>query len=100
MPRKAKEQKIDPSTFRVIIEHIPCRWSTVNFQTKDDALNYAHELSSVKVAWYGVYEINPKRDYLISVENKRLVPHNDKVVIIPKEESKESKPHRQKQRKK
>ena len=86
MPKKSKETKIEPSVFRVMEERVPFKFTTTDFQSKDEALNYVHELTSSTTAWYGVYELNPKVDYLISVENKRLIPHDDRIIVKPKED--------------
>lgn len=85
MPRKSKESKTEPSVFRVMEERVPFKFTTTDFQSKDEALNYVYELTSSTTAWYGVYELNPKVDRLIVVENKRLIPHDDTVIAKPKE---------------
>lgn len=89
MPKKAKEIKVEPSVFRVMVERKGFVNSHEDFSTKDDALNYAHDTlcNDANVAWYGVYELNPKVDYLISIEHKRLIPHDDKIIVKPKESS-------------
>lgn len=97
MARKSKEVKIEPSVFRVMVENIPWKWVTTDFSSKEEALQYAHDLSSDKVAQYIVYELSPKVEHLIYVEHKRLVPYDDRIVVTPKEDSK---PVKKRQRKK
>lgn len=81
MARKSKETKIEPSIFRAMIEQFPYKQITVDFTNKEEALEYVHSLTSDNTAWYGLYEISPKADFLISVEHNRLRPHN---ISIPK----------------
>lgn len=90
MARKSKETKVEPSVFRLMIEKFPYKQVTMDFADKEEALQYAHELTSENTAWYGLYEINPKADYLISVEHRRLRPHDDSIPEISK--SKASRP--------
>lgn len=87
MAKKAKEAKVEPSTFRVMIERKGFINSHEDFATKEEALTYAHDTlcNDKKVAWYGVYELSPKVDYLISIEHKRLISHDDKIIVKPKE---------------
>ena len=82
---RRKEVNNEPSTFRVMVTEFPYNHITVDFTTKEEALQYAHELTSENTAWYGVYELNPRCEYLISVEHKRLRPHDDVVVTKHKE---------------
>ena len=82
---RRKEVNNEPSTFRVMVTEFPYNHITVDFTTKEEALQYAHELTSENTAWYGVYELNPRCEYLISVEHKRLRPHDDVVVTKRKE---------------
>ena len=82
---RRKEVNNEPSTFRVMVTEFPYNHITVDFTTKEEALQYAHELTSENTAWYGVYELNPRCEYLISVEHKRLRPHDDVVVDKRKE---------------
>jgi len=86
MPRKSKETKVEPSVFRVMEERVPYKNITIDFDSKDEALEYVHSLTTSTTAWYGVYEINPRVDYLISVEHKRLIPHDDRIIARPKED--------------
>jgi len=86
MPRKSKNTKnVEPSIFRVMIERLPFNQSHIDFNSKEEALQYVHNLNDPIVAWYGVYEISPLSDYLIDIENKRLIPHDDRIIIKPKE---------------
>ena len=82
---RRKEVNNEPSTFRVMVTEFPYNHITVDFTTKEEALQYVHELTSENTAWYGVYELNPRCEYLISVEHKRLRPHDDVVVAKRKE---------------
>lgn len=82
---RRKEVNNEPSTFRVMVTEFPYNHITVDFTTKEEALQYAHELTSENTAWYGVYELNPRCEYLISVEHKRLRPYDDVVVTKRKE---------------
>ena len=70
------------------------------FQTKEEALDYANNLSSLLIEWYGIYELSPKVDYLISIEHKRLIPHDDKIIVKPKDDGVQQKLHKQRQKKK
>lgn len=81
MPRRSKNAKVEPSTYRVMIERQPFNHSHIDFASKDEALQYVHDLNDSSIAWYGVYEISPICDYLIHVENKRLIPHDDRIII-------------------
>ncbi len=81
MARKSKEIKVEPSIFRVMIEEFPYKQTSVDFNSKEKALEYVHSLTSDNTAWYGLYEISPKADFLISVEHNRLRSHN---ISIPK----------------
>ena len=85
---RRKEVSNEPSTFRVMVTEFPYNHITVDFTTKEEALQYAHELTSENTAWYGIYELNPRVEYLISVEHKRLRPHDD--TIIKKTKKKET----------
>lgn len=85
MARKLKETKIEPSVFRVMIEKLPYKNVTVDFTTKEAALEYADNLTNKDTAWYGVYEINPKSDRLICIKNNRLIPHDDTIPKISKD---------------
>lgn len=91
MARKSKETKVEPSVFRLMIEKFPYKQVTMDFADKEEALQYAHELTSENTAWYGLYEINPKADYLISVEHCRLRPHDDSIPEISKDNTKKRK---------
>ena len=82
---RRKEVNNEPSTFRVMVTEFPYNHITVDFTTKEEALQYAHELTSENTAWYGIYELNPRYEYLISVEHKRLRPYDDVVVTKRKE---------------
>ena len=82
---RRKEVNNEPSTFRVMVTEFPYNHITVDFTTKEEALQYANELTSENTAWYGIYELNPRSEYLISVEHKRLRPHDDTIIKKTKE---------------
>lgn len=46
----------------------------IDFPTKEEAMEYVNELNDPKIEWFGVYEIDEKRDTLKSVYQKRLIP--------------------------
>lgn len=96
---RRKEVNNEPSTFRVMVTEFPYNHITVDFTTKEEALQYAHELTSENTAWYGVYELNPRCEYLISVEHKRLRPHDDDVVVAKRKEREPVEQKRKAQRK-
>lgn len=91
MARKSKEIKVEPSIFRAMIEEFPYKQITVDFTNKEDALNYVHSLTSDNTAWYGLYEINPKAEFLILVEHNRLRPHDNSIPKISKDNTKKEK---------
>lgn len=91
MARKPKETKIEPSIFRAMIEKFPYKQITMDFTTKEEALEYVHTLTSEDTTWYGLYEVNPKVDYLISIEHRRLRPHDDTIPEISKDNTKKRK---------
>jgi hypothetical protein len=95
-----KTKKGEPSTYRGIMEKVPFKMTSMEFSERGTALQYVHELADNKTAWYGVYEINPVVNHLISIEQKRLIPHDDRIMIRPKETSDKPKLHRQNHRKK
>lgn len=82
--RKSKESTVEPSVFRVMIEQFPYKHVTIDFATKEEALDYVHSLTEKDTAFYGVYEISPIVDYLISIEHRRLRPHDDTAQKISK----------------
>ena len=82
---RRKEVNNEPSTFRVMVTEFPYNHITVDFTTKEEALQYAHELTSENTSWYGIYELNPRCEYLISVDHNRLRPYDDVVVTKRKE---------------
>lgn len=88
MARKSKETKIEPSVFRAMIEQFPYKQITMDFTNKEEALEYVHSLTSDDTAWYGLYEINPKADFLILVEHNRLRPHDISIPKISKDNTK------------
>lgn len=88
MARKSKEKNIEPSIFRVMIEKFPYKQITVDFSSKEEALEYAHALTSESTVWYGLYEVNPRVDRLIHIEHRRLRPHDDPVTDISKDNTK------------
>ena len=85
MGRHKKEEVMDPSIFRLMIEEYPYKQTTINFTNKEEALQYAHDLTSDNTAWYGLYEVRPDYYYLISIEHKRLRPHDNLLPVMQKE---------------
>ena len=77
MARKSKETNVEPSIFRAMVECFPYKQVTMDFSSKEEALEYVHSLTSESVVWYGLYEINPRVDRLIYIEHQRLRPHDD-----------------------
>ena len=100
MSRKSKETKIEPSIFRVMVEHFPYKQTHTDFFDKEEALQYAHSLVNKTTAWYGVYELNPLCNYLISVESNRLRPYDDTIHITPRSDESVSIKHRSRTRRK
>ena len=90
MARKLKEQNIEPSVFRVMIEKLPYKNITVDFTTKEDALEYADGLTNKDTAWYGIYEVSPKSDHLICIKHNRLIPHDEPPTKISKDNTKQT----------
>lgn len=90
MARKLKEPNIEPSIFRVMIEKLPYKNVTVDFTTKEAALEYADNLTNKDTAWYGVYEVNPKVNRLICIKHNRLRPHDDAIPKISKDNTKQT----------
>jgi len=82
---KRKESKIEQSTYRLMIEQFPYKHISIDFLDKDEALQHAHQLTNKDTAWYGLYEINPKADFLILVEHNRLRPHDNSIPKISKD---------------
>ena len=89
MARKLKEQNIEPSVFRVMIEKLPYKNITVDFTTKEAALEYTDNLTNKDTAWYGVYEISPKSNHLICIKHNRLIPHDERPTKISKDNTKQ-----------
>ena len=93
MPKANVTQK-EPIIYRVMIESKNGSMSTVEFSTKDEALNHVNTFTDKTVSWYGVYEVNPKSSNLIHITHKRLIPFNDFIpvkTIEKKSSSKENK---------
>jgi len=55
---------------------------TKEFESKDEALQYANELDDKDIEWYGIYEVSPYSPYLNTIVSKRLIPH-DLCYIVP-----------------
>lgn len=83
-----KKAPVDPSIFRFMCLRDGNTNYHKDFSTKEDALQYADELNDNKIEWYGIYEISPLKDYLISVDNKRLKPYKDNIIVKSKEDDK------------
>ena len=78
---RRKKQEVAPSIFRFMCIKTDGKNYTAEFQSKDEAIQYADSLYDTKMEWYGIYEINPKSDYLKAIVNKRIVPYNDLIPI-------------------
>lgn len=77
-----KSSKVEPSVFRFIcLREKSVANYHVDFTSKEDALDYIDKLNDSKIEWYGLYEINPKSDYLKAIVNKRIIPYNDLIPI-------------------
>lgn len=87
MARKIKEQNVEPSVFRVMVEKLPYKNITVDFATKEAALEYTDNLTNKDTSWYGVYEISPKSNRLICIKHNRLIPHDDTIPKISKDKT-------------
>lgn len=98
MSRKSKEIKVEPSIFRVMVEQFPYKQIHIDFSEKEEALQYVHGLTSDNAAWYGVYELNPRCSYLISVEHNRLRPYDDTIHVKPRSDESVSIKQRRKTR--
>lgn len=96
MAKKLKESNVEPSVFRVMMEKLPYKNTTVDFTTKEAALEYADNLTNKDTAWYGVYEINPKVNNLICIKHNRLIPHDDTIPNISKDNTKQVKQRKKK----
>lgn len=96
MAKKLKESNVEPSVFRVMMEKLPYKNTTVDFTTKESALEYADNLTNKDTAWYGVYEINPKVNNLICIKHNRLIPHDDTIPKISKDITKQVKQRKKK----
>lgn len=85
----------DPSVFRFMCLRNGNTNYHKDFFTKEEALQYAEELNDPKIEWYGIYELNPNCDHLISIDHKRLQPYRDEIIVKPKQEERQVK-HRRK----
>lgn len=90
MARKIKEQNVEPSVFRVMVEKLPYKNVTVDFATEEAALEYTDNLTNKDTSWYGVYEISPKANHLICIKHNRLRPHDDPPKDISKDNTKQT----------
>ena len=82
----SRKKSTKPSTFRFIcMRDKNTKNYHVDFDTKEEALKYVEELNDSKIEWYGLYEINPDEDYFIPHLSKRLIPHDDTVPEISKD---------------
>jgi hypothetical protein len=90
MARKSKETNVEPSIFRAMIEKFPYKHISVDFTSKEEALEYVHTLTSESTTWYGLYEINPRIDRLIYIEHRRLRPYDDPPKDISKDNTRQT----------
>ena len=92
-----KTRSKEPSVFRCICISKDCKNNYhSDFQTIDDAMQYANSISSESVEWYGVYEIDPLCDHLKLIESKRLIPYNNAIDSNYVKEVKETKSRKSK----
>jgi hypothetical protein len=91
---RRKKQEVAPSIFRFMCIKTDSKNYTADFQSKDEAIQYAESLYDPKMEWYGIYEISPIKDGLITVAHKRLIPHNDTIIYERPKEEKEVKRRR------
>lgn len=99
MSRK-KNVTTEPSIFRFMCIREKNTNYHLDFPTKEEALAYCEELNDSKIEWYGVYELSPLCNTLISITNKRLQPYNDTIYVAPKEDTKERRKRKRKSREK
>lgn len=78
-----KKSLVDPSIYRFICLKLDCKNYHVDFQTKEDAIKYADELKDDTIEWYGIYELNSSKDYMVRIIHKRLLPHKTTVYTSP-----------------
>lgn len=70
------KKSTEPSIFRFMCITTDNRNYHIDFQSKDEALQYTDELSNSKIEWWGLYELKPNCDHQITVTHKRLIPHS------------------------
>ena len=96
MPRKksekecvttSKERKPEAKYRFIAIRRVGDNFS-VEFTTKESALSYIDELNDNRIEWYGLFEIDAKRDTLHTVLHKRLIPYDMSLPVSKKEETK------------
>ena len=83
-----KKMAVEPSIFRFMCLRNGNTNYHMDFTTKEEAIAYADELNDPKIEWYGIYEVSPLKDYLISVTSKRLQPYRDNIITKHKEDDK------------
>ena len=76
-----KKTSIEPSTFRFTCIKTDNKNYHLDFTAKEEALQYVDELNDSKIEWYGLYELDPRKDYMQLVTHKRLIPHNDTIYV-------------------
>lgn len=80
MSRKIKSK--EPSIFRLMYISIDCKNNNhVDFQTKEEALDYANNLNSSLIEWYGIYELDPICNYMKRIVSNRLIKYNNIIDI-------------------
>lgn len=83
------KKSTDPSMFRFMCITSDNHNYHKDFLSKEEALQYAEEIDNSSIEWYGVYELVPYLDYLVTIVSKRLIPHNN-VIYINSKNSKNS----------
>lgn len=85
------KRKIDnskPKVYRFMCMCVKCSGNYhMDFSSKDEALAYVESLNDPKIEWCAVYELDDVRDTLIPVISKRLLPYDDSIPKLTKEES-------------
>lgn len=76
-----KQVEIHPSIYRFVCMRDKSTNYHLDFASLNEAIAYTEELNDSKIEWYGVYELRPDKDYLITVLSKRLRPYDDSIPV-------------------
>ena len=80
-----KKCTVEPSIFRFMCIKDENKNYHSDFKSLEEAIKYIEKLKDSKIEWYGLYEIDPKKDHLVSISHKRLIPHNDIITYVAPE---------------